>query len=201
MTLDFVSEYIHNYGYFVVFAVLFIAMIGIPAPEETFMLLIGGMLLDSGLTFFQVIVIALLGTNSAMLVTYLAGRKLGNRLVSRYGHKFHITPAKWEKMKQDLEKYDGIATVCTYFLPGVRQVVPYLSGTRKVPYPVFLLFTFTGSLLWSFFYTAVGYYLGNALGPVFLASFVLAVSLLFAGVCISKWITKNRAEQKAIAHK
>ncbi len=134
MTLDFVSEYIHNYGYFVVFAVLFIAMIGIPAPEETFMLLIGGMLLDSGLTFFQVIVIALLGTNSAMLVTYLAGRKLGNRLVSRYGHKFHITPAKWEKMKQDLEKYDGIATVCTYFLPGVRQVVPYLSGTRKVPY-------------------------------------------------------------------
>ncbi|WP_455675267.1 DedA family protein [Pradoshia sp.] len=201
MTLDFVSEYIHNYGYFVVFAVLFIAMIGIPAPEETFMLLIGGMLLDSGLTFFQVIVIALLGTNSAMLVTYLAGRKLGNRLVSRYGHKFHITPAKWEKMKQDLEKYDGIATVCTYFLPGVRQVVPYLSGTRKVPYPVFLLFTFTGSLLWSVFYTAVGYYLGNALGPVFLASFVLAVSLLFAGVCISKWITKNRAEQKAIAHK
>ncbi len=201
MTLDFVSAYIQNYGYFVVFAVLFIAMIGIPAPEETFMLLIGGMLLDSGLTFFQVIAIALLGTNSAMLVTYLAGRKLGNRLVSRYGQKFHITPVKWEKMKQDLGKYDGIATVCTYFLPGVRQVMPYLSGARKVPYPVFLLFTFIGSLLWSVFYTVIGYFLGNTFGPAFLVSFALAVCLLFAGVCISKWITKNRTEQKDIAHK
>lgn len=201
MIVDFVSDYMQHYGYFVIFAVLFIAMIGIPAPEETFMVFIGGMLLGSNLTFFQVIAVALLSANSAMLVTYVAGRKFGNRLLSRYGHKFHVTPAKWEKLKQRLEKYDGIAMVYTYFMPGIRQLVPYLSGTRKVSYPVFFLFTCTGSLLWTVFYTTIGYYLGTALGPAFLVCIPLAACLLFAAICLIKWVTKQKALQKDMAHK
>ena len=138
MTLDLITDYVHTYGYFVIFVVLFMAMIGIPAPEETLMLLIGGMLLESGLQFFAVIAIAMLAVNSAMLVSYIAGRRLGNRLVIRYGHKINLTPAKWDKLKKKLENYDGKTMIFTYFLPGMRQLVPYLSGTRKVSYPVFL---------------------------------------------------------------
>ncbi len=201
MILDFISQYVQSYGYFVIFGALFIAMIGIPAPEETLLVLIGGMLLESGLHFIQVIAVALLAANTAMLVTYLTGRKFGNQLVSRYGHKVHMTPAKWGRMKQKLEKYDGIRVIFTYFVPGVRQLVPFLSGIRKVSYTAFFLFTFTGSLLWTVFYTTVGYYLGGTLGPVFLGWFAIGMCVLFAGLILSKRFAKGSANEDHIVHK
>ena len=201
MTLDLITDYVHNYGYIVIFVVLFMAVIGIPAPEETLMLLIGGMLMDSGLQFFAVIAIALFAVNSAMLVSYFAGRRLGNRLVIRYGHKINLTPAKWDKLKKKLEKYDGKKMIFTYFLPGMRQLVPYLSGTRKVSYPVFLGFTFTGSLLWTLCYTTIGYYLGDVLGPALLAVFALGICLLFPVIVVIKRIVKARPNERNLAHK
>lgn len=201
MILDYVSQYVQSYGYFVIFAALFIAMIGIPAPEETLMVLIGGMLLESGLHFIQVIAVALLAANTAMLLTYLTGRKFGNRLVSRYGHKVQMTPAKWERMKRKLEKYDGISVVFTYFVPGIRQLVPFLSGIRKVSYTAFFLFTFTGSLLWTVFYTTIGYYLGGTFGSVFLGWYALGMCVLFVGIILSKRFAKSTAHKDQIVHK
>ena len=65
--------------------------------------------------------------------------------------------------KQKFHRY-GLAVLCVAkFVPGLDAVMPPLAGAEGVPLARFLPLDAAGSLLWSVFYTGLGYVFSNQL--------------------------------------
>ena len=76
MNVDQITEYLLTYGYWIILLVLFCGIVGIPAPEETFLVFIGMLIAKHQLSFYGSIGSAFAGTLVGMLCAYFIGRKV-----------------------------------------------------------------------------------------------------------------------------
>lgn len=195
MTLDAITNYIQLYGYWVIILVLFCGIVGIPAPEETFVIFIGAVIAEQNLNFLWAICAALLGTNVGMLFTYMIGRKLGTSIIQKYGNLVKITPKRWKSMHKRFDQFENKMVVIGYFLPGLRQLTPYMSGTRELPYAKFFSLAFLASLLWTTLYMTIGFYFGNMIGLKYLSFIAVIFFLIFIVVLAWKnWFSPARSK-------
>lgn len=193
MTLDALTHYLQMYGYWVIIIVLFCGIIGIPAPEETFIIFIGAFIAEQNLNLLWSISAALLGANIGMFVTYMIGRRLGTPLIKKYGSWLKITPERWVRLQAKFDRFDNRILILGYFLPGLRQLTPYMSGTRALPPSKFFSLAFLGSLLWTTLYIAIGFYFGNMIGLKYLSLMALTFFLIFiVGLVWKNWFSPAR---------
>ena len=193
MALDVITNYLQLYGYWVIFLVLFFGIVGIPAPEETFVIFIGAVIADQSMHFLWAICAALVGANLGMFITYMIGRKLGLSLIHKYGELVKITPERWQRMQSKFERYNDKILIIGYFLPGLRQLTPYMSGTRELPLARFFPFAFLGSLLWTSIYMTIGFYFGNIIGLKYISLFAIIFFLVFVmGLLWKGWLSPAR---------
>jgi membrane-associated protein len=193
MTLDAITEYLQLYGYWVIIFVLFFGIMGIPAPEETFIIFIGAVIAEQRLDFAWAICVALVGANFGMFITYMIGRKLGTSMIEKYGNVVKITPERWRSIQAKFDRFDHKILIIGYFLPGLRQLTPYMSGTRELPYIKFFSLTFLGSLLWTTLYMTIGFYFGNMIGLKYLSFIALIFFFVFVlGLLWKNWLSPAR---------
>ena len=80
----------------------------------------------------------------------------------------HCRPAKSSKNAHKTFRRYGLAVLCVAkFLPGVNAVLPPLVAAEGVSITGFFGFDAVGSLLWSGFYTELGYVFSNELDVAF----------------------------------
>ncbi len=82
-----------------------------------------------------------------------------------------------------LYKYKDWVVLGTRVLPGIRTVISLPCGIAKLPLLRFIVLTFIGSLIWSYFLAWVGMVLGNnwdTLGPYFHSADAIIVILILA---------------------
>ena len=195
MMLEAITPYIQQFGYWVIIFVVFFGIIGIPAPEETFMMIIGALIAEQNLSFIWAICAVLLGSNTGMLLTYMIGRRLGTPFIEKYGYILKLTPERWMRMQIKFDRTDDKVLIIGYFLPGLRQLLPYLSGTRDMPFPKFYSLVFVGSLLWTTLYMTIGYYFGNVIGLKYLSLLAVTFGIIVMVSFVGKdWFTsvKNK---------
>ena len=193
MTLEAITDYIQQYGYWMIIFVIFCGIIGIPSPEETFIIFIGAIIAEHNLDFIWAICAALIGSNLGMLLTYTIGRKLGAGFIEKYGYLIKITPERWLRIQEKFEQNDDKVLILGYFIPGLRQLSPYMSGTRALPIAKFFSLVFAGSLLWTTLYMTVGFYFGNVIGLKYLSLIAVIFFLIFVGAFIWKtWVSPAR---------
>ena len=190
MALEVIMNYLQQYGYWVIIFVLFLGIVGIPAPEETFIIFIGAVIADQSMHFFWAIGAALVGANLGMFITYMIGKKLGVSLIHKYGEFVKITPDRWQRMQSKFDRYNDKILIIGYFLPGLRQLTPYMSGTRELPLARFFPFAFLGSLLWTSLYMTIGFYFGNIIGLKYISLFAIIFFLVFVlGLIWKGWLS------------
>lgn len=51
-----------------------------------------------------------------------------------------------------------------YFIPGVRHLTAYLAGISRIDFQKFMIFAYSGALLWSITFISLGYELGEDAG-------------------------------------
>lgn len=193
MTLDMVTDYLQLYGYWVIVFVLFCGIVGIPAPEETFMIFIGGIVAQHHLDFYRTVIAAMIGANLGMIIAYFIGRNFGSPFIFRYGRYLKITPEKWHQMQNKFMKFDRKVVLLAYFFPGLRQLSPYISGVRQLSFHTFLGFSFLGSSLWVILFTTIGYYFGDIIGLKYLSLLALCGFIIFMGGAVWKyWMTGQK---------
>ncbi len=193
MTLNAITNYLQLYGYWVIIFVLFFGIVGIPAPEETFVIFIGAVIAEHNLNFLWAICAALMGANLGMFLTYMIGKKLGTSIIQKYGSLVKITPERWLSMQARFDRFENKIIVVGYFIPGIRQLTPYMSGTRGLPYRKFFSLTFLGSLLWTSLYMTIGFYFGSMIGLKYLSFFALIFFFIFTLILAWKsWFSPAR---------
>ena len=172
MSATNITEAFVTYGYSIIFICAFFGIIGIPAPEESLLVIIGMACVHHTMDFTIASVVATSGTIVGMLTGYCLGKYLGLPILLRFGHLFGFTVERFASLETKYKKHSRIAVMFGFYLPGIRQLSPYVAGTVNLRFPLFLLYASIGALLWVIPYMAAGYFIGStfSIPPAYVSS-------------------------------
>jgi len=158
----------------------------IPLPSEIIMPF-SGFLVSTGI--FDLNLVALsgaLGNVIGSLISYAIGfyghEKLVRRFIRKFGGWILISEKELDETEKLLHKYKDLVVLGSRIVPGIRTVISLPCGFAKLPLMRFIVMTFFGSLIWSYFLAWIGFVLGQnwrTLGPHFhKADFVVAIAIV-----------------------
>jgi membrane protein DedA with SNARE-associated domain len=159
--MNWVAALSGPFGYSTLFLGLALEYLGLPIPGES-ILLVGGLLAGQGyLRLNLALPLMLLAVLAADSLWFWLGRRRGSavvRAVCRFTRNSSGCVSRVERTYQRL----GLASVLVgKFLPGIRQLIPALAGTFRVPYPLFFLLDVVGTSVWVLVFWMVGRTLGG----------------------------------------
>ncbi|RKN85614.1 VTT domain-containing protein [Paenibacillus ginsengarvi] len=159
--MSFLTYWLEHYGYWVLFFALFLEMLALPLPGEVLMSYAGLLVFQGKLNWLFAIVSAGVGTSVGMTLSYWVGYRLGMPFFEKYGARIHLGPDKLDKVSRWFQKYGNKVLLIAYFIPGVRHITGYFSGTTRIAFRKYAAFAYLGA----FFWTSVFISLGKVLGP------------------------------------
>jgi len=159
--MDAIQIWVSHYGYFGIFSLLMLGIVGIPIPDETLLTLSGYLIFSGTLQPVPAFLSAFLGCTCGISVSYAIGSTFGHRLLLKYGHYVHITKPRLDKAHNWFEKVGRWALLIGFFIPGFRHIVAILAGTSELQLWEFMLFAYSGALLWTASFMSIGYFFGN----------------------------------------
>ena len=165
--VEFVSNFMINLigslGYWGVFIGMTLESACIPIPSEIIMTFSGFVVWqgNTNMTLIGITVVGAFGNLVGSLIAYFVGLKGGRPLLEKYGKYLLITHNKLELADRWFSKYGGEAVLISRVLPIIRTFISLPAGIAHMDLRKFAVYTFIGSLPWTF---ALGY-IGIMLGP------------------------------------
>jgi membrane protein DedA with SNARE-associated domain len=153
--------WISQYGYWGIFSLLMLGIIGLPIPDETLLTLSGYLIFHGELKLIPTFLSAYLGSVAGISISYAIGSTFGHHILLKYGHFIHITEQRLEKSHIWFEKIGRWSLPVGYFIPGVRHIVAILAGASKLQMWEFALFAYSGGLIWAVTFLSIGYFFGK----------------------------------------
>ena len=159
--MEIITQWISHYGYFGLFSLLMLGIVGVPVPDETLLTFAGYLIFKNQLSFPLTLLFAFLGSSTGISISYGLGRSLGLFLIHKYGRYVLITPEKLELVHRWFLRRGRWSLPIGYFVPGVRHLTAYVAGASRLELPVFAAFAYSGALVWSTTFILLGYSLGD----------------------------------------
>lgn len=159
--MESITHWIVHYGYFGLFSLLVLGIVGLPVPDETLLTFAGYLVFKHKLHFPLTLASAFLGSICGITISFLLGKSLGFYLLHKYGPYFLITPDKLTKVHDWFCRTGRWSLAIGYFIPGVRHLTAYVAGATKLEYPIFARYAYLGGIVWSGSFIVLGYALGN----------------------------------------
>ncbi len=149
-------------------------LVGFFLPGDS-LLVTAGLLASAGKLNLAVV---LIGCFAAAVIGDQVGYAFGNRVGpalfkrpnSRLFKQEHIARAN-----KFFEQYGAKTIVMARFVPVVRTFAPIVAGVGDMPYRTFLGFNILGGFLWAVGVTLIGYFLGDAIGPDKIDTYLLPI--------------------------
>ncbi|WP_081882653.1 DedA family protein [Methanobacterium sp. SMA-27] len=160
---NFGISLIQSLGYWGVFIGMTLESACIPLPSEIIMTF-SGYVVWQGNTNMTLLGITLVGAVANLfgsLIAYYVGLIGGRPILEKYGKYILITHSNLERADKWFEKYGYEAVFISRMLPGIRTFISLPAGIAHMDIKKFIIYTFIGSLPWTF---ALGY-IGVLLGP------------------------------------
>ena len=202
MNMDTVNHYLDAYGYSVIFIFLFFGIVGIPAPEESLLVLIGILSGQDEERLIYSILTAYAGTLVGMLTAYGVGRFF-RPAVLRYGRFIGLTRERWDRLSSGYMGRINRALFIGFYIPGIRQINPYFAGMKQVPFVHYLVISVVGSALWVAPFVLLGHFAGKSfhINPDVVPYFGFALLVLFLLGVFVKWLKRKRLEKRVVSGK
>lgn len=198
--LNFVDLLYTHLGYFGIVLAMAIESCCIPLPSEIVMPLAGFLVLQHPDRFSLpgVALAGAIGCIIGSLVAYGIGAAGGRPLLLRYGRFILISHADSDRADRWFANYGAPVAFFSRLLPVVRTFISLPAGIARMNLSQFVLFTFLGSLIWSFVLALVGYNLVGQivkLTTVFHGLDIVILVLFVAAVAyyIYRHVQKDRA--------
>lgn len=164
--MDSLVAAIAQHGYSILFAFVFLEVIGFPLPAAPILLVAGGASahgpLSPGLSILTAVAAMLLGDS----FMYLFGRFTGWWVLGILC-RLSISPESCILRSADAFYKRGRAVlVFAKFVPGINALAAPLAGSMRMPLPQFGLFDIAGALLYIMSYWGAGYLFSDFLGTM-----------------------------------
>jgi membrane protein DedA with SNARE-associated domain len=190
------KELIHQYGAWIVFALVFLESIGLPLPGEAILVsaaIFAGTTQELSIVF--VLFAAVIGAILGSIIGFWIGDRYGYPLLLRYGSYIGLTETRI-KIAQYLFRRQGIIVVLiARFVAVMRSVVGFIAGANRMPFTNFMIANSAGGAGWALFYGLGAYFLGKGVEE-FAKPFALALAVIAAIVIVSGIIYWRRIERQ-----
>lgn len=163
--MESLTNWIVQYGYPGLTALLMLGIVGLPIPDETLLVFSGFLIYQGKLGAVPTFLAALAGAVSGITISYLLGRSLGRSIVDRYGKYLHITEERLDRVERWFERIGDWLLPVGFFVPGLRHFTALTAGIAGLPFKRFSLFSYCGAAIWVSFFLSLGYFLGDRWRP------------------------------------
>ena len=158
------SHFFQSYGYWVVFFGIMLENAGLPVPGETVLLFAGFLAFHGQLHLSRAILTAIAGATIGDSLGYAIGHFGGTALVRRLRGRFLMSARHYDRAQALVLKHGHWAVFVARFITGLRVLAGPFAGAFLMPYPRFLLFNFSGAVVWAITIGYVGFLFGSNWG-------------------------------------
>jgi undecaprenyl-diphosphatase len=160
--IDLTSRLGH-WGYLVIFLGATLesaAFLGVLVPGETLVLVAGFIAAQGLLDIGDLILVVAVGATLGDSIGYELGRLLGRPWLLRYGRRVGVKPARLDQVDAFFARHGGKSVFLGRFVGFARAFVPFIAGSSRMSYRLFLPYNALGAVLWSVVVVFLGYFLG-----------------------------------------
>lgn len=183
--VSFATSNVAQWGYAAIFFLMLLESACIPIPSEAIMVYAGFEVATGRLDMLLAVLAGAAGNLVGSLVAYYVGRWGGRPFVLKYGKYILLHPKKVEMADHFFERYGQRAVFLSRLLPVIRTFISLPAGVAQMDVGKFSLYTFAGSVPWSWMLAYVGFLVGanwkwalhqlDKLNYVILAAVIIAV--------------------------
>jgi membrane protein DedA with SNARE-associated domain len=189
-------EWIARHGYGAIFALLMLGIVGLPVPDETLLIFVGYLSAKGTLQVLPAAASAFLGSASGISLSYALGRLVGLPVMIKLGPVIRLRPEHLTRAQQWVERWGKYSLLVAYFIPGYRHLSALTMGASLLPPAEFARYAYTGALIWSVSFIALGYFAGeewNQLFPILhRTSITVILFILFMAAIPMAWFLLRR---------
>jgi membrane protein DedA with SNARE-associated domain len=156
----FILATISAWGYGGIVICMAIESACIPLPSEIIMPFSGYLASTGRFTLWGVALAGGIGNVIGSAVAYWAGLRGGRPLAERLARWRIIRMSDYDQGNRWLQKHGIAVAFWSRLLPIIRTFISFPAGAARVPFWTFSLYTFIGSVLWSWALAWVGVVLG-----------------------------------------
>jgi membrane protein DedA with SNARE-associated domain len=181
--LTMIKDAVAQGGYLAVIIMMAIESPNIPLPSEAIMPTAGLLVQEGKMNIHLAALAGAVGCVVGSIPSYFLGMFGGRPFLAKYGRYFLLREKDMETADKWVDKYGDITFFVCRMLPVVRTFISFPAGVLKAHFPMFVLYTFIGSLVWCYFLTWVGIYFGDNMEAFrsIWHKFDLAIVLVCAG--------------------
>jgi len=182
---SFIINTISALGYAGVVILMALESAGFPLPSEIIMPFSGYLVLTGRFTLFGAALAGAVGCLVGSLGAYWVSAVGGRQLLERYGRYVLISKHDLALADRWFARWGGAAVFVGRLLPVVRTYISFPAGIARVGLWRFSLYTFIGSLIWTYLLAWIGLRLGERWASIrraFEGFEVLIVLVLLVGI-------------------
>lgn len=159
--LQTIQDLVAQWGYFGIVVMMAIESANIPLPSEAIMPAAGILVQEGKMNLHLAALAGAVGCLVGSVPSYFLGFYGGRPFLEKYGRWFLLKQSDMEIADKWVDKYGNITFLICRMLPIVRTFISFPAGVLKAHFFVFCVYTFVGSLAWSYLLTYVGIKFGE----------------------------------------
>ncbi|MCA1053958.1 DedA family protein [Rossellomorea aquimaris] len=193
--MDYLLQLVDQFGYVAMFLFSWIVFIGLPIPNEMAAAFAGYLSEWRNFDPTTSFLFMYSGLISYGAFGFLLGKRFGTRLLQRL-FKGRRKEGLIKKSREWMERYGLFAISISYFIPGVRLVMPYIAGTGKdITFVRFIIYATPSAGVWALVYFQIGRYFPKSFQSIvyeisskagLFAIFIFSCSLVYYVIFIVK---------------
>ncbi len=188
------AELVARYGYFAIFGLLMLGIVGPLIPDETILVGAGLLARQGKLDYLIVLAAGYAGSVCGITVSYLIGRNGLAYLIERVPFMRKDAARYMQRVNNWFDRYGRWTLFFGYFVVGVRHFTAVAAGSRKMSLHHFALYAYSGGLIWVICFVSLGYFVGDQwerVGHRLNLGAVAIALLVTAGVVFWMWWQKR----------
>lgn len=186
---NWVINVISNLGYPGIIFTMAIESALIPLPSEIIMPFSGFLASTGRFDLNMVALMGALGNVLGSLIAYGIGywghEKVVRKFIRKFGQWILVSEKELDETEKLLHRFKDLVVLGSRVMPGIRTVISLPCGFAKLPLGRFIVLTFLGSLIWSYFLAWIGFTLGQnwrTLGPYFHKADVIILGVIILAI-------------------
>jgi membrane protein DedA with SNARE-associated domain len=198
--MDWLFEWLSQYGYVGLFAGLMFGILGLPIPDETLLVFCGYLIYRGRLDFTTAFLAGFAGSLCGITLSFYLGRSIGRKVVLRYGKYLRVTPAHLDQVDRWFDRVGAWSLSIGYFILGVRHFTALVAGMGRMRYFKFALFAYSGAAVWVATFLALGYAFGERWEntSALVHRYMLIATGLGAAIVAAIWLRRRILQRRRL---
>ena len=194
-----VTLLLHHYGLLLVFANVLVEQMGLPIPAFPLLIVTGALAMIGDFSWHACLLVSMLACLISDFSWYSAGRHYGKRILGLLC-RISLSPDNCVSHTEDkFRRWGPKSLIVSKFVPGFNTIAPPLSGATGTPLKQLLLFSMTGSLLWTGTALTIGAVFYKSIDQVLaVLSTMGATALLVIGALLGLFMLYKFVERRRL---